>query len=127
VSGKIKIFLEQLPRIRGYEERNNFAKILPLFSLFVQICQNSAAELSGHSTFYSALFDLYGKTISRLATLKMSQNVWTRGGGGGRGLARQSLEYLTPLIIFKYSCTMYIVINIYVLGPSFNLLLAYFF
>ncbi len=43
-------------------------------------------------------------------------NVWARGEGGG--LVRQSLEYLTPLILLlhKYNVQW----NKYILGPSFN-------
>ncbi len=53
---------------------------------------------------------------------EMSQNVWKEGRW--RGLARQSLEYLTPSIIFLRTCNGQC--NKYILGTSFNLLFGVF-
>ncbi len=76
VSGKITIFLGHLPRIIGYEEGNNFLKIQPLFSPFLfKISQNLAAQLPGHSPFYSTFFDLYGRNIGQ------STLAWSWAGG----------------------------------------------
>jgi hypothetical protein len=60
VSGKITIFLGHFPRIREDKRRETILlKIDPFSVLFVQNrpkFENLAAELSGRSTFYSALF-----------------------------------------------------------------------
>jgi hypothetical protein len=61
------------PRIReNMRGENNFYKVRILFGPFLfKVVQNSAADLLGRSTFYSALFDLCGRTIGQLATLMM--------------------------------------------------------
>jgi hypothetical protein len=42
--------------------------------LLYKIGQNSAAALSGCSSFYSALFELCGRKIGQLATLQPDSN-----------------------------------------------------
>jgi hypothetical protein len=50
-----------------------------------EIGRNSAAELSGRSTFYSAIFDSCGRTIGQLATLKMREVQVLRPADGAAG------------------------------------------
>jgi hypothetical protein len=67
----IEIFLGHFPRTKEDKRKEtillNSAPFRP--SLF-KIGQNSTAELSDRSTFYSALFDLCGRTIGQLAMLR---------------------------------------------------------
>ncbi len=67
MSGKINIywtFLElERRRTQFFLGSDDFLPFL------FKIGQNSDADLSGSSTFSSALFDLYGRTIGQLATL----------------------------------------------------------
>jgi hypothetical protein len=70
VPGKVCYFFN-LHRIRENKRRKiNFLDGSALFRLFLyKIGQTPAAALSSHSTFYSALFELYGRTIGQLTTL----------------------------------------------------------
>jgi hypothetical protein len=71
VSGKISCTSLELESIRG---GNPFGKVQPPFWPFLfKIGQNLAADLSGHSTFYS-LFDLCGRAIGQLATLLIGKH-----------------------------------------------------
>jgi hypothetical protein len=54
-------------------EKQIFKKFRLFSTLSVKIGQNSAATLSGRSTYYSALFELCGRTISQLATMVAQQ------------------------------------------------------
>jgi hypothetical protein len=54
--GKVSYFFD-LHRISEDKRNTNFYEVRPLL---YKIGQNSAAALSGHSTFYSALFELCG-------------------------------------------------------------------
>ncbi len=66
VCGKISCTSLELESIRG---GNPFGKVQPPFWPFLfKIGQNLAADLSGHSTFYS-LFYLCGRALGQLATL----------------------------------------------------------
>ncbi len=57
VSGKVTIFLGHLPIIR--EEKRRETILLKFGPFLLEIGQNSATELSGRSTFYSAIFFTY--------------------------------------------------------------------
>jgi hypothetical protein len=66
-------FFFYLHRIR--ENKRKITNILEVRSLFGSFCTKSAKILpqlvSGRSTFYSALFELCGRTIGQLATLEI--------------------------------------------------------
>jgi hypothetical protein len=88
---KYKIFLicTGLERIRG--EKQTFLKFGPFSSLSVPNKPNFGHSLSGPSNFYSALFDLCGRTVGQLATVPISWSVYYNfvhdgrySEGGGR-------------------------------------------
>jgi hypothetical protein len=95
VSGKISCTFLEVECLRVGDQI--FWKIRPFFgpfsALFFKIGQNSAAGLSGRSTFYSALFDLRGRTIGQLATQHWGTTPEKGGGGreGGTGFPPRQL------------------------------------
>ncbi len=50
------------------EVKIHFLEVRPLFCLSVKNQPNLATDISGHSMFFSTLFDLWGRTIGQLAT-----------------------------------------------------------
>ncbi len=64
----ISLICTKLERIRG--EKLIFKNLGPFSSFCTKLAKNSAAALSGRSTFYSTLFESCGWTIGQLATLR---------------------------------------------------------
>jgi hypothetical protein len=63
-----------------------------------KIGKNSAAALSGHSTFYSALVELCGKTIGQLATLAESRTSENNVQSHGRMNYKDSEPYMSAFL-----------------------------
>jgi hypothetical protein len=70
VSGKIIVWDFSIIR-EDKRKETILLKFGPFSALFDKSGKNSAAELSGRSTFYSFIFDLCGLTIGPMATLRI--------------------------------------------------------